>query len=45
VPPAYAELFRDHIHGARLKTIPAAGHVLAAEKPLELARAIVEFAA
>lgn len=45
VSPTYADLFRERIRSAQLTTIPAAGHLPALEKPSELARALLAFAA
>jgi len=45
VSPAHGEMLAREIPDARLEVIPAAGHAVAIEKPEELARKIVAFAA
>ena len=44
IAPVYGELFRAAVRGAKLQTIPAAGHLLALEQPAALASAIMAFA-
>ena len=44
ISPTYGELFCAAIRGAKLHTIPAAGHLLALEQPAALADAIKAFA-
>jgi pimeloyl-ACP methyl ester carboxylesterase len=45
VAPAHGEMLAREIAGARLEIIPEAGHALAIEKPEELARRVIAFAA
>ncbi len=45
VAPAHGEMLAREIAGARLEIVPGAGHALAIEKPEELARQIIAFAA
>ena len=45
VSPTHGEMLVREIAGARLEIIPGAGHAVAIEKPEELARKIVAFAA
>ena len=45
VAPAHGEMLAREIAGARLEVISGAGHALAIEKPEELARKIIAFAA
>jgi pimeloyl-ACP methyl ester carboxylesterase len=45
VSPSHGEMLAGEIRGARLEVIPEAGHAVAIEKPEELARRIVTFAA
>jgi len=45
VSPAHGDMLAREIAGARLEVIPGAGHAVGIEKPDELARKIVAFAA
>jgi pimeloyl-ACP methyl ester carboxylesterase len=45
VPRICGEQYRDAIAGARLETMPGAGHFLEVEKPGELAKMVRDFAA
>ncbi|MBL8674376.1 MAG: alpha/beta fold hydrolase [Rhodospirillales bacterium] len=40
IPPVYGEAFRKGINGARLVTIPRAGHLVGHEKPEDVLRAL-----
>jgi len=42
-PLKYSQFLADHIPGARLVTIPEAGHMMMLEKPRETTEAITEF--
>ena len=42
-PPKYSVYLRDHIHGAELVLVDAAGHMVMLEKPEVVARAISKF--
>ena len=42
-PPRGAQFLSDSIPGARLEIIPAAGHMVMLEKPLEVAAALAQF--
>lgn len=44
-PPKYSEFLRDRIAGARLETIPGAGHMVMREAPAEVARLVGGFLA
>jgi pimeloyl-ACP methyl ester carboxylesterase len=44
-PPKYSEYLRDHIAGARLETIPGAGHMVMLEAPAAVARLLEAFLA
>jgi pimeloyl-ACP methyl ester carboxylesterase len=44
IDPRYGEIFADRIPGARLHTIPDAGHLIALERPEALAEAVLRFA-
>lgn len=43
MPPVYGEALRDKIAGARLQTIPNAGHLAALEQPEAVTKAVLEF--
>lgn len=42
-PPKYSQFLVDHIQGARLVTVPEAGHMVMLEKPEETIDAMAEF--
>jgi pimeloyl-ACP methyl ester carboxylesterase len=44
-PPAYAQYLADHIPGARLAVVPAAGHISNLEQPDRVNRLLLEFLA
>ena len=40
IPPVYGPAFKDAIAGAKLVSVPEAGHMVIMEKPAEVARAV-----
>jgi pimeloyl-ACP methyl ester carboxylesterase len=43
VSPIYADIFAQHIRGARVEKIPATGHLMALERPQAFAEAIIRW--